>query len=183
MVKKLALALSIALSIFLSVGASQATAENIAGQSAHILYPNKPVVSSVPLMKKRLTIKRMLLKYDSPLAGDVDTFINSCMEYVLDCYLLPSITGLESYFGRYTHPNSYNPFGWGGGYILFDTWGEAIQTVASGLRQNYANRGAVSVEEIGPIYAESKTWAVRVNHFMDLFDKEEQKLDLFLNDH
>jgi len=130
---------------------------------------------------KRMAISRVLNKYNSPLVDQIDSFINSCTNYNLDCYLLPSITGLESYFGRYTYPGSHNPFGWGGGYIMFDTWDKAIDTVAKGLRENYVNKGAETIEEIAPIYAESPTWAVRVQFFKTQFEAEEKQLSLLLS--
>lgn len=130
---------------------------------------------------KKIVIRRILNKYTSPLLEESDAFIESCNEYNLDCYLLPSITGLESSFGRFTYPNSHNPFGWGGGYIMFDNWSLAIKTVAKGLRENYINKGAETIDQIGPIYAASPTWAVRVKYFKNVFEQEEEKVSLLLS--
>jgi len=127
-----------------------------------------------------MAISQVLTRYNSPLLDQIDSFINSCTNYNLDCYLLPSITGLESSFGQYTYPGSHNPFGWGGGYIMFETWDKAINAVAKGLRENYINKGAETVEEIGPIYAESPTWAVRVQFFKNQFEQEEKQVSLLL---
>lgn len=132
------------------------------------------------LIIKKIVIRRILSRYDSPLLGSTDSFVSTCVYYNLDCYLLPSIAGLESTFGKFIYPNSYNPFGWGGGYIMFTSWDNAIFKVGSGLRENYLNNGADTLEEIGSIYAESKTWASRVNHLMNTFAKEEEKIDSIL---
>ncbi len=126
---------------------------------------------------KEVAIKNILERYNSPLKNEEANFILTCKKYDLDCYLLPSIAGLESTFGRFIWPESYNPFGWGGGYIMFKSWEEAIDTVGAGLRKNYINKwGLNTVEEIGPVYSESPTWAKRVNWFINEFKKEEEKL-------
>lgn len=159
-------------------------AENIADASAKV-NPNVRPMDRDSLKsalyeynRKRYIVAKMLEKYQSPLAGSVDAFINTCEQYKIDCYLLPSIAGLESRFGWYTAPGSHNPFGWGGGYIMFEDWDIAIQTVGEGLAKNYIGRGAVTVDQIGPIYAESPTWAIRVRSFMREFEAEEQRLAL-----
>lgn len=130
--------------------------------------------------QKRIAIKNVLKKYKSPLLSEINSFISACETYEIDCYLLPSISGLESTFGQFIYPRSHNPFGWGGGYIMFDNWNEGINTVAKGLKTNYIARGADTVEKIAPIYAESKTWAPRVANFMNEFKTEEQKINLLI---
>ena len=64
---------------------------------------------------------------------------------------------------------------------MFKTWDEGIDTVAKGLKNGYIKKGALTVEDIGPIYSESPTWAVRVNYFVNQFEKEEEKM-LLLSD-
>jgi len=162
------------------VNVSPANAEKVAGNSALMSYKDMPSENK-ELFIKKLAIRNVLAKYNSQLEGNVDSFVNTCVEYKLDCYLLPSITGVESFFAKYTYPNSNNPFGWGGGLITFDNWEASIKTVGEGLRNNYLNRGANTVDEIGPIYAVSTTWAPKVNHFIAEFRQEEEKIQLFLS--
>lgn len=156
-------------------------AVQVAGNSAAITYNVSNDIARSRQFIKKLAIRRVLEKYSAPLADSTDDFINTCTTYDLDCYLLPSISGLESTFGRFLLPNSYNPFGWGGGYIMFKNWAEGINTVAYGLRNNYLNKGANTIEDIGRIYSESPTWAVRVQYFINEFQGEEDKLQLLLN--
>ena len=158
-----------------------ASAQQVAGHSAAISYNKNKESDLKNATIKKVVIRRVLEKYQSPLVDQTDSFVDYCTQYNLDCYLLPSITGLESYFGKFTHPNSHNPFGWGGGYIMFENWDSAIGTVAKGLRENYVDRGADTVDKIAPIYAESKTWAVRVNYFKSIFEQEEEKVSLLLS--
>ena len=128
------------------------------------------------ILVKSETVRKVLQKYNSPLTGETSGFISACLEQNIDCYLLPSISGLESTYGKFTHTDSYNPFGWGGGYILFDSWSEGFHAVAKGLNENYFSRGADSIETIGPIYAASPTWSVRVASIHSEFLKTEQSI-------
>ncbi len=156
-------------------------AQKIAGTSAFISYNINSSTYEKNLFTKKLAIKRILEKYSAPLVGETDSFINACSRYDLDCYLLPSIAGLESTFGRFIYLNSYNPFGWARGYMMFGSWAQGIETVGKGLREGYLNKGALSVSEIGLIYSESPTWSRRVQYFMNEFKHEEAKLQLYLN--
>jgi hypothetical protein len=156
-------------------GSSATIGARIGTDSARIFIDKKN------LAIKKIAIKKVLERYNSPMVNEVDSFISACDTYELDCYLLPSIAGLESSFGRFLMPNSYNPFGWGGGHIYFKSWDDGIDTVAKGLRNNYMNKGATSLESIGRIYSESPTWAPRVRTFMSQMEKEEEKNQLFFS--
>lgn len=125
----------------------------------------------------KLTIKSVLKdKYSSVLTDEAEAFTDTCFKYNLNCFLLPSIAGLESTFGKFVIPESHNPFGWGGGRIIFDDWSDAIITVGKSLRENYLDKwGAQNLAEIGQIYAESKTWTPRVAYFINMFEREYEK--------
>ena len=150
-------------------------ADKVAGPSASLdaVESTENMDSFVDRFVKIKVITEVLTKYNSPLLGEVDGFMEACEKNDIDCYLLPSITGLESSFGRFTYPSSHNPFGWGGGYIMFSSWSEGFDKVGYGLKKNYIGRGATTIEQIGPIYAESPTWAQRVRHFHSEFEKVE----------
>ena len=76
-------------------------------------------------------------------------------------------------------PGSYNAYGWGGGRIYFESWEDGIKIINKAIRENYIDRGATDVWSIGPIYAESPTWSVRVNSFMQEINEEYLKLSVF----
>lgn len=124
-------------------------------------------------------LRNVLERYNSPLASEAENYVKYADEYGVDWRLLPSIAGLESTFGKFLIPGSYNAYGWGSGRIYFESWEDGIRTINKALRERYMDRGATDVWSIGPIYAESKTWSVRVNYFMSVFEKEYQKLSLF----
>lgn len=160
---------------------SSVEAITVAENSASINYPvinDDEKIINRTLVFKKMSIIKILKRYDSPLTDSAEQFIKVCFNYSLPCYLLPSIAGLESTFGHFIYPDSYNPFGWGGGYIKFKSWDEAIETVGKGLKVNYIEKGAESVDEIGFIYSESPTWANRVSWFIKQFEKEEEEIRL-----
>lgn len=118
-------------------------------------------------------LEKVFKKYDSPLTPYAKSYITAADKYGVDWKLLPAISGLESSFGRRLMPNSYNAYGWGGGYIYFENWDAGINHITKTLRANYMDKwGASDVWEIGPIYAESPTWSVRVNSFMNEINRE-----------
>lgn len=154
-------------------------AQNVAGTSATMsskLEQNEQVADSSYYTIKKMVIRRVLERYNSPLVHTIDGFVATCIKHDLDCYLLPSIAGVESTFGRFIAPNTFNPFGWGGGYIYFTSWEDGYNAVGKGLRENYINRGATDVYSIGRIYAASPTWGDKVMYFMNVFEQEEAKL-------
>jgi hypothetical protein len=163
----------------------RAFAAEIAGNSARLsqlsVYQSSNNYVSNDFYFKAKAIEAILTEYQSPLVDQSQAFITACQRYEIDCYLLPAIAGLESTFGKFIYPNSYNPFGWGGGYIIFESWEKAIDTVASGLRNNYIDKGAKNVEMIGKIYSESPTWAIRIRWFINQFTKEEEEIRLLFN--
>lgn len=162
----------------------QVSAEKIAGASAkinYITYNSNSANQKAEAYVVKKTIREILEKYHSPMVDQVDSFYRACQTFEIDCYLLPSITGVESSFGQFIYPGTFNPFGWGRGLTYFKDWDEAIMTVGQGLRQNYINKGADTVEAIGRIYCEGNTWAGKVNHFINEFKTQEDKNDLYLN--
>ncbi len=174
--------------LFLALPVS--AAEHVAGGSAVIQnLPHGPIAQKMSYRdfvmesnSKKRAIKSILEKSGSPMAGSVDTFLHTCDQYELDCYLLPAITGLESGFGHYILQGSYNPFGWDGGYAYFNNWDHAIQTVGAGIQERYINYGAQTIEQIGSKYAASPTWASRVRGYISDFEGEEKKNSLYLSD-
>jgi hypothetical protein len=177
---------SIVLILFIGlIAAAPIRAQAIAGSSAAVSFREQTSTSAISLQKialKRKALVQVLKKYDAVLLTEVDSFLEACTTYDLDCYLLPSISGVESTFGKFLIPSTHNPFGWGRGILPFVDYHEAIMTVGKGLRQNYINKGATTVDQIGAIYCEGNTWSGKVKHFMDEFEREEQKQLFFMQD-
>ncbi|RJQ25376.1 hypothetical protein C4577_05720 [Candidatus Parcubacteria bacterium] len=165
------IALLLALSIF-----PQKTyaAENHSGSSAQLIAYGDSISNMQD--PRVLALKNVFNKYNSPLTPYADLYIKHADKNGVDWKLLPAISGLESSFGRYYMPGSHNVYGWGGGYIYFQSWEEGIKNINKALKRNYIDKGADNVYSIGPIYAESPTWAVRVNRFMEEINQEYIKI-------
>lgn len=116
-------------------------------------------------------IQAFLAKHNSPMTDNAQDFVDAAEQYNLDYRLVASIAGVESTFGKRIHPNSYNPFGWGGGYIVFESWREAIYTVSKGLAENYVADGLDTPYKMQRRYAPpSSTWGSKVDYFMKKID-------------
>lgn len=134
---------------------------------------------SAAVMKESLALddrveklKSYLESKDSPLAGAAGHLVGEADRLGLDWKLVTAIAGNESYFGRLIPQNSYNAWGWAiftgmrdGRH--FNGWEDGVTVVSEGLKQNYVNRGLDTVEKIGPVYAADRSWAWKVNHFME----------------
>lgn len=177
---------SIVLILFIGlIAAAPTRAQAIAGSSAAVSFTEQTSTAAISVQKialKRKALVQVLKKYDAVLLTEVDSFLEACTTYDFDCYLLPSISGVESTFGKFLIPSTHNPFGWGRGILPFADYHEAIMTVGKGLRENYINKGATTVDQIGAIYCEGNTWSGKVKHFMDEFEREEQKQLFFMQD-
>jgi hypothetical protein len=113
------------------------------------------------------TLRAYLTKMNSPMVDNTEDFIDAAEQYNLDWRLLPAIAGVESTFGKHVLPGSYNPFGWGGGRIYFDSWRDGIYTVGKGVSEKYVQRGLNTPFKMQPVYAPpSSTWGGKVHNFM-----------------
>lgn len=116
-------------------------------------------------------LQRFLETHNSPLAEYADSFVKEADANGLDWKLVTAIAGVESTFGKRIPSGSYNAWGWGiptgaQSGIAFKDWGTGIQTVSRGLKTRYVDRGAVTIEQMGRIYAASPRWAGNVRFFI-----------------
>ncbi len=116
-------------------------------------------------------IRQYLEKYNSPLASYAEYIFAVSEKYNLDYRLVVAIAQQESNLGKKIPPGTYNAWGWGihsKGTLGFSSWEEGIETVARGLREDYFNKGFVSLEQIAARYAppSQETWAFGVGQFM-----------------
>lgn len=172
---KITLLIALLLAISLLPQTQAFAAENHAAPSATLLLPVELYLQPEADVRT-MAIRNVFKKNRSPLADYADTYVRAADTYNIDWKLLPSISGLESSFGVHYVKGSYNAYGWGSGYIYFNSWEDGIYTISKALREKYYNKGADDVWKIGPIYAESLTWSVRVNSFMEEFNKEYVRL-------
>lgn len=120
----------------------------------------------------RPEILREYLKINkSPLEFYADYIVEVSDKYKLDFRLITAIAQKESGLCRIIPPESYNCWGWGihsKGTLGFDSYEQGIETVSKGLKENYIDKGYVTVEEIMRKYAhpDSTTWAEGVSYYM-----------------
>lgn len=135
-------------------------------------------IPTVEIQAKKLDSRSEILaaylaKFNSPLQYHAQDFIDASNTYSLDWKMLPAIAGVESTFGKFI-PGGFNGWGWGvygTQAIYFNSWNEAIFTIAKGLRENYLNKGLQDPYSINRVYAASPYWGGRVSYFMADLEK------------
>lgn len=116
-------------------------------------------------------VRQYLEAYNSPLAPFAETLVAEADRNGLDFRLTTAIAQQESNLCKIIPPLSYNCWGWGihsKGSLGFSSYEEGIKTVSQGLKEEYIDKGFVSVEEIMSKYTplSQGSWAFGVNKFM-----------------
>lgn len=139
---------------------------------AEITISVDPTQSKVKSREEKVAILQSYLqKYNSPMVDNAQDFVDAAEQYELDWRLVASIAGVESTYGKHILPGSYNPFGWGGGRIHFDSWRDAIYTVSKGISEKYVKDGLDTPYKMQTRYAPpSTTWGGKVDFFMQKID-------------
>lgn len=126
------------------------------------------------------SIRKVLLSYNSPLAPHAESFAKACIKYNVDCFLVPSIAGVESGFGKRYIKGTHNVWGFGGGKMSFANWDVAIDKVTATLANKYIARGANTTQKINVRYCPpNQAWHQKVDFFRNKFYSQlnkEQKL-------
>lgn len=117
-------------------------------------------------------IRQYLGKYKSPLEPLSDLIVESADKYQLDFRLTTAIAQKESNLCKLIPGSSFNCWGWGihsKGTLGFSSFGEGIEAVSRGIREEYLNKGYQTIEEIMGKYTplSSGSWADGVNKFMN----------------
>lgn len=116
-------------------------------------------------------LRQYLNHYNSPLEPYVDEIIKASEKYELDFRLLVAIAQQESNLCKKIPGDSYNCWGWGiheRGTLMFDSYTEAVNTVAKGLKEDYVDKGYTTPEQIMVKYTPSSpgSWAKGVSQFL-----------------
>lgn len=116
-------------------------------------------------------LKAFLRKYNSDLYLHAEKIIEVSDKYQFDYRLLPAIAMQESNLCRVIPDNSYNCWGWGiyGTTVTrFDSYDDAIETVAKGIKKHYIDEGLVTASAIMQKYTPSSngSWQHGVNTFL-----------------
>jgi len=116
-------------------------------------------------------LKSFFRKYGSPLYNEAEIIVKVSDQYQFDYRLLPAIAMQESNLCRVIPHDSYNCWGWGiyGTTVTrFESYEQAIKTVAKGISENYIAKGLVTASMIMEKYTPSSngSWAYGVNSFL-----------------
>ena len=136
------------------------------------LFPNEAKIETRTLDKRAQILADYFAKYNSPLQNHAQDFVDAADKYGLDWKLVPSISGVESTFGKQSY--GYNAWGWGiyGNQTLnFNSWEHGIDTVTGGLKQNYVDKGLTNPYSMNKVYAASPSWGWKVTYFMNDLEK------------
>lgn len=120
-------------------------------------------------------LKSFFRRHNSPLYDSADLIVQVSDQYKFDYRLLPSIAMQESNVCKYIPPDSHNCWGWGiyGDTVTrFDSYDEAIKTVAKGIKEYYIDNGLVTVSAIMKKYTPSSngSWAHGVSTFFEVLE-------------
>jgi hypothetical protein len=120
-------------------------------------------------------LKHFFRKYNSPLYDYAELIVSVSDKYGFDYRLLPAIAMQESNLCHYIPENSYNCWGWGiyGDQVMrFSSYDEAIETIATGIKKEYIDKGLVTASKIMEKYTPSSpgTWARGVNTFLRMLE-------------
>jgi len=116
-------------------------------------------------------LKAFFRRYNSPLYDYTNLIVQVSDQYQFDYRLLPAIAMQESNLCRVVPDDSHNCWGWGiyGTTVTkFDSYDEAIKTVAEGIKKEYIDKGLVTASMIMQKYtpASPGSWAHGVNTFL-----------------
>lgn len=120
-------------------------------------------------------LKSFFRKYNSPLYDYAQKIIDVSDKYQFDYRLLPAIAMQESNLCKYIPDDSHNCWGWGiyGNQVTkFDSFEEAIETVATGIKKEYIDKGLLTASGIMEKYTPSSkgSWAYGVNTFLKILE-------------
>jgi hypothetical protein len=121
-----------------------------------------------------------LERYDSPMIGLGDEFVEAADQHGLDWRFLPALAFQESNLGKKIPKGSNNPFGWAvysgsSSGVNFGSWEEGIFTVAADIKENYIDQGLTSPEQIVTRYTSNNNpeWVFAVRSAMEEIASEE----------
>lgn len=136
-------------------------------------YETPKVYSSEKVDERVERIINFLDEYDSELSKEANYFIKYGDMYGVDPYLLVSISGVESTFGK-KECNRFNPFGYGVPCYSFNSYEDSIRQVAKQIGesklQGYVQyRESMEIQDLANIYngGDREKWARDVNFFLE----------------
>lgn len=116
-------------------------------------------------------IRQYLARYNSRLEPLSSLIVQTADKYGIDYRLIVAIAQQESNLCKIIPPNSNNCWGWGihsKGTLGFASLEEGIEIVSKGIKEEYINKGYLTVQQIMKKYTplSNGSWAAGVTQFM-----------------
>ena len=118
-------------------------------------------------------IRQFMATNNSPMTDYANYIVEMADKYEIDYRLLVAIAQKESGLCRVIPPGGYNCWGWGihsEGTLGFDSYEESIEAVSKGIREEYVDKGYVTVDEIQKkwiAHSPGGIWAIDVQSYFD----------------
>ena len=165
--------------VMIKVNDKNKESEVIANLDENIITTEEVTTTTRKVIWDDLTVEELTLKLNknlySDLEGTGEHFARYTEETGLDPYLAVAIVNLETgcKWGCSTLARSCNNIGGikgspscnGGSYKRFDTLEEGIKSYLDLVYYNYYSVGLDTAEKMNPKYAESTSWAFKVNNY------------------
>ncbi len=165
--------------VMIKVNDKNKESEVIANLDENIITTEEVTTTTRKVIWDDLTVEELTLKLNknlySDLEGTGEHFARYTEETGLDPYLAVAIVNLETgcKWGCSTLARSCNNIGGikgspscnGGSYKRFDTLEEGIKSYLDLVYYNYYSIGLDTAEKMNPKYAESISWAFKVNNY------------------
>ena len=161
------------------VKSSETKAENNNLLLTEIKMETAPAAVSRVEVFEGMTIEEIAVQLDKSLKNDISgkgmVIANKCIELGVNPYVATAIILHETGCGQNQCSsiarNCYNFGGQKGAgcgaYKKYNSVDEGLEGMISNLYRNYYSRGLVTVETIGPKYAESDTWISKINWYVN----------------
>lgn len=159
--------------------------ERISLESPNEIVTEEPITIEEPIVWDNLTMQELTEKLDRTLTSDLTgygkVFAEKSIELGLDPYLAVAITmhetgckwGCSSLLKKCNNVAGIkgSPGCNGGSYKRFDSLEEGINYYLKMLYNNYYSKGLTTPELINKRYAEDKSWASKVNKYIESIKK------------
>lgn len=161
------------------VKSSETKAENNNLLLTEIKMETAPAAVSRVEVFEGLTIDEIAAQLNKSLKNDISgkgmVIANKCIELGVNPYVATAIILHETGCGQNQCSNiARNCYNFGGqkgagcgAYKKYNSVDEGLEGMISNLYRNYYSRGLVTVETIGPKYAESDTWISKINWYVN----------------
>lgn len=165
--------------VMIKVNDKNKESEVIANLDENIITTGEVTITTRKVIWDDLTVEELTLKLNKNLYSDLEGTGEHFARYTettgLDPYLAVAIVNLETgcKWGCSSLARSCNNIGGikgspscnGGSYKRFDTLEEGIRSYLDLVYYNYYSIGLDTAEKMNPKYAESTSWAFKVNNY------------------